>query len=265
MKPSSTPKGREPFAFATTQWTQVLAARGQSPEAKRALRELCEAYYAPVEAFIRHARGGTDDARDLTHEFFTGILAGHALDNLQRGRGRFRSYLLGAVKHFLSDARDHDRAAKRGGGQSPVSLDAPVPKTDSEGNSTTDHQIADPSGFPPDAFFDRHWALNLLDRVLSTMAREHERAGKTREYEAIKPWLTGDAATLSPSDAAARLGTTDGAAKVAIHRLRKRFRHLVEAEIAATVADADEVPAELDYLIQALSHAGSRDSQANGS
>ncbi|MBC8876158.1 MAG: sigma-70 family RNA polymerase sigma factor [Planctomycetes bacterium] len=257
MKPSFTPKSREPFAFATTQWTQVLAARGQSPEAKHALRELCEAYYAPVEAFIRHARRGTDDARDLTHEFLIGILAGHALDNLQRGRGRFRSYLLGAVKHFLSDARDRDLAAKRGGGQSPVSLDTLASEADAENDSAAGLQIADPGGFPPDAFFDRHWALNLLDRVLSTMAREHEQAGKTQEYEALKPWLTGDAATLSPSDAAARLGTSDGAAKVAIHRLRRRFRQLVKAEIAATVADADEVPAELDYLIQALSHAGS--------
>jgi RNA polymerase sigma-70 factor (ECF subfamily) len=111
---------------------------------------------------------------------------------------------------------------------------------------------ADTSGLPPDAFFDRQWALNLLDRVLAALAQEHEQTAKAREFEILKPFLTGDAATLSPSGAAASLGVSAGAAKVAIHRLRKRFRQLVRAEITATVADVDDIRSEMDYLIQAL-------------
>jgi RNA polymerase sigma-70 factor (ECF subfamily) len=238
--------------FMTTHWTQVLAARGESPEAKDALRELCAAYYAPVHAFIRQWRRGADDARDLTHEFFARLLAGHSLNHVERGRGRFRSYLLGAVKHFLSDLRDRDRAAKRGGGTAPISLDsgsAPGGDLDDSGRGW---EPADASGFPPDAFFDRQWALNLLDRVLAALAQEHEQAGKSREFEVLKPYLTGDTAATSPSNAAASLGVSAGAAKVAIHRCRKRFRQLVRAEITATVADVDDIRSEMDYLIQAL-------------
>jgi len=248
-------ESRTPESFMTTHWTQVLAACGESPEAKDALRELCAAYYAPVHAFIRQWRHGADDARDLTHEFFTRLLAGQAFKQLNRERGRFRSYLLGAVKHFLSDLHDRQWAAKRGGGTAPISLDSGLAKSSEASDSTRRLEPADASGFPPDAFFDRHWAFNLLGRVLAALAREHEQAGKSRDFEVLKPYLTSDAATLSPSDAAARLGLTDGAAKVAIHRLRKRFRQLVRAEIAGTVADAEEVSSEMDYLVQALSYA----------
>lgn len=243
--------------FKTTHWTQVLAARGESPEAQDALRELCAAYYAPVHAFIRQWRRGADDARDLTHQFFARLLAGHGLSRLDRGRGRFRSYLLGAVKHFLCDLHDRRQAARRGGGTASVSLDSALAAGGTTDQPARPWEPADGSGFPPDAFFDRQWALNLLSRVLAALAREHERAGKTRDFEVLKPYLTLDAATLSPSDAAERLGIAVGAAKVAIHRLRKRFRQLVRTEIAATVADADDVSAEVNYLIQALSFAAS--------
>jgi RNA polymerase sigma-70 factor (ECF subfamily) len=188
----------------------------------------------------------------LTHEFFARLLAGHALDQLDRGRGRFRSYLLGAVKHFLLDQRDRERAAKRGGGMSPISLDAASAPGADVGDSAAGWEPADASGFPPDAFFDRQWALNLLNRVLVTLTDEHKQAGKTREFEILKPYLTGDAAASSPSDAAAALGVSAGAAKVTIHRLRERFRQLVRTEITATVADVNHVRSEMDYLIQAL-------------
>jgi len=245
-------ESRASGVFTTTHWTQVLAARGESLQAKDALRELCAAYYAPVHAFIRQWRHGADDARDLTHEFFAKLLAGHSLDHLERGRGRFRSYLLGAVKHFLSDLRQREQAAKRGSGAAPVSLDAASSTAGDRDAPSRGWEPADASGFPPDAFFDRQWAMNLLDRVLAALAREHEQAGRTQEFETLKPYLTGDAASLSPSDAGAGLGVSAGAAKVAIHRLRKRFRQLVRAEIAGTVADGDEVSSEMDYLIQAL-------------
>jgi DNA-directed RNA polymerase specialized sigma24 family protein len=201
---------------------------------------------------FRQWRRGADDARDLTHEFFARLLAGHSLNHVERGRGRFRSYLLGAVKHFLSDLRDRDRAAKRGGGTAPISLDSGSAPGGDADDSGRGWEPADASGFPPDAFFDRQWALNLLDRVLAALAQEHEQAGKTREFEVFKPYLTGDTTATSPSDAAASLGVSTGAAKVAIHRLRKRFRQLVRAEITATVADVDDIRSEMDYLIQAL-------------
>jgi len=241
--------------FVTTHWTRVLAARGESPDAQDALRELCAAYYAPVHAFIRQWRHGADDARDLTHEFFARLLAGRSLNQVDRGRGRFRSYLLGAAKHFLSDLRDRERAAKRGGGTAPISLDsASAPGGDGD-DSGRDWEPADASGFPPDAFFDRQWALNLLDRVLAALAQEHEQNGKAQEFEVLKPYLTSDADATSPSDAAASLGVSTGAAKVAIHRLRKRFRQLVRTEIGATVADVEDVRSEMDYLIEALAYA----------
>src|SRR6266496_5387794 len=115
---------RSADAFCTTRWTQVLAARGESPEAKHALRDLCADYYAPVEAFVRRCRTGHDDARDLTHQFFAKLLEGNSLKGVERTRGRFRTYLLGAVKHFLSDQVDRTLAEKRGSGQSPLSLQA---------------------------------------------------------------------------------------------------------------------------------------------
>jgi DNA-directed RNA polymerase specialized sigma24 family protein len=261
-----TNQNREPRpsgVFSTTQWTRVLAARGDSTEAQAALRELCEGYYSPVETFIRHTQCGMDSARDLTQEFFTKLLAGHGLEHVQQGKGRFRSYLLGAVKHFLSDMRDREQAAKRGGGETLASLDASTRKGDSDNDSALSVQIADPKGFPPDAFFDRQWALNLLERVLSSLAFENEHAGKAAEFETLKPWLTGDAATLSIPDAAGRLNVSPGAAKVAIHRLRKRFRKLIKTEIAATVSGEDEVSGELDYLIEALSYADAPTSTDN--
>src|SRR5450755_1577390 len=115
---------RSENAFRTTRWTQVLAAIGESAEAKHALRDLCEAYYGPVEAFVRRYRAGHDDARDLTHQFFAKLLEGNGLNGVEPTRGRFRSYLLGAVKHFLSDQVDRTLAEKRGSGQSPQSLHA---------------------------------------------------------------------------------------------------------------------------------------------
>jgi RNA polymerase sigma-70 factor (ECF subfamily) len=159
------------------------------------------------------------------------------------------------VKHFLSDLLDRQRAAKRGAGLRPVSLDAASVTSGAADDFAGGWEPTDASGFPPDAFFDRQWALNLLDRVLASLAGEHEQDGKTQEFEVLKSYLTGDATTVASSDAAERLGLSAGATKVAIHRLRKRFRQLARAEIAGTVADADEIPSEMDYLVQALSYA----------
>ncbi|HOC56266.1 MAG TPA: sigma-70 family RNA polymerase sigma factor [Verrucomicrobiota bacterium] len=240
----STPR---PAGFAPTRWTLVLRACGESPAAQAALGELCESYYAPVLAFICHTGRDADAARDLTQEFFTRVLARHGFDTVEPGRGRFRSFLLGAVKNFLSNQYDRARAAKRGGGQVPVSIEAGTGT-----NTTTELQIPDPAGQVPDTVFDREWALTLVERALSLLAGEFAAAGKSEQFETLKPWLLGDVDSLSQAAAAERLGLTEGAVKVAVHRLRRRFRELIKAEIAQTVSDPDQAQEELRYLVEVL-------------
>ena len=233
--------------FVTTQWTQVLSARGQSSEAQLALAELCEAYWLPVFRFIRRSHPGDDEARDLTQEFFAQLLAHHGLDQVQQGRGRFRSYLLGAVKHFLADQSDRANAAKRGGGQPTVPLELST-----ETHTTTTLPIVNSALPAPDAFFDRQWALNVIDRALNAVAAELATTGKRRYFEILKPWLIGETSSLSQCDAARELGLSEGAVKVAIHRLRKSFREFVKQEIGGTVEQSESVQDELRYLLEAL-------------
>lgn len=232
--------------FVTTQWTRVLEARGDSTEARAALSDLCAAYYAPVFSFIRHWTTDEDSARDLTQEFFSRLLARNGIDAVDPQRGRFRSYLLGAVKHFLADARDHARRLKRGAGQTLESID---PGTD----TSPGMQLPDSQAPAPDREFDRKWALTLLDRALAVLAREHEDAGKTAHFEALKPWLTGDVEHGSQAEAGQRIGLNEGAVKVAVHRLRRRFRDVIKQEIRQTVNDPAQVDKELQCLLQALS------------
>jgi RNA polymerase sigma-70 factor (ECF subfamily) len=230
--------------FAATRWTLVLRARGGSAESRVALGELCEAYYAPVLEFIRAAVRDEDQARDLTQGFFARVLQGGAFDRAEPERGRFRSFLLGAVKHFLSDIRDRDCAQKRGGGVEVFSLE---PGSD----TSPGFDAPDPQAAVSDATFDRQWAFTLLDRALRQLGAELAAAGKADHFDALKPWLTGAAATPQ-SEAAARLGLSESAVKVAIHRLRTRFRELVKAEIAQTVSEPAEVAGELNYLVEVL-------------
>jgi RNA polymerase sigma-70 factor (ECF subfamily) len=237
-------KGLSPFV--TTQWTRVLEARGDAPEAKAALSELCSAYYAPVFAFIRRHSLDEDSARDLTQEFFARILARHGIDSANPERGRFRSFLLGAAKHFLADARDHASRLKRGAGQTLESIEQPGTDT------SPGLQFADEHAPSPDREFDRKWALTVLGRALASLAEEHKSAGKEDYFQALKPWLTGDTEGVSQSDAARRLGMNEGAVKVAIHRLRRRFRELLKREVGQTLRDPNLVQAELECLIVAL-------------
>jgi RNA polymerase sigma-70 factor (ECF subfamily) len=232
-------------SFRTTRWTRVLAARGKSDTAKAALSELCEAYYEPVYAFVRFT-AGEDSARDLTHAFFAGLLERGGFDSLERGRGKFRSYLLGAVKHFLADEHDRSNAEKRGSGRAPLSLDED--REDSPGKPKL--EVESPAA--SDAVYDREWAIALLRRAIDQLAGEQRATGHGRQFEVLKPWLNGEATALSQAEAANELGVSQNALKVAIHRLRKRFRELVRDEIAQTVNSEEEIPAELNYLIEAL-------------
>ncbi len=233
-------------SFHDTRWTLVSRSRGSDTQAKAALSELCKAYYAPVVAFLR--RDGREEgvARDLAHDFFAKLLAGGAIDGADPMRGKFRSYLLMALKRFAADQRDRDHAAKRGGGQIHAVIEG---ESDATGAGL---QIADTSIEAPDAAFDRQWALTLLVRALVRLESEMRGEGKSEHFDALKPWLTAEADATPQAEAAAKLGMSVEAVKVAVHRLRKRFREAVKAEIAQTVGEAGDVREELDALMSAL-------------
>lgn len=243
MTTSSLPPPEGNPSFHTTHWTHVLAARESSEDGKEALRALCAAYYAPVAGFIERARYGPENVQDLTQDFFTSLLQ-RGIGGVDRDRGRFRAYLLGSVKHFLADVRDRAAADKRGGGVQLRSLP-----------SEAAHDIDDPRALPPDAYFDREWALTLLHRVLTILEVEHDGAGREHEFEILKTWLMGDQERDTYAETALKLNVSEQAAKSAIHRLRRRFRQLVKAEIAGTVASPADVDAEMQYLIRALAFA----------
>ncbi|QDV23181.1 RNA polymerase sigma factor [Aureliella helgolandensis] len=245
-----------PHQFQTTHWTQVVAARGKSPEARQALRSLCEIYYAPVEMFVQRYFAKAvvtpkDEARDLTHEFFARLLEGHSLDNADRTRGRFRSYLLGAVKHFLADYRDREQALKRGGAQRTQSLST-SPDSSKPESAESSIDVADPDGFPPDAYFDQQWALAVVQQAIDTLRAEAESDGQLARFDVLQRWLVTPSNHHTAVDAARSLNLSDGAFKVAVHRLRKRFRQVVVARITTTVDDPVEVQDELNYLINAM-------------
>jgi DNA-directed RNA polymerase specialized sigma24 family protein len=228
---SSDRAGRHP-----TRWTLVLRARGEGEEARVALCDLCAAYYAPVVAFLRREGRGEDEARETAHEFFERLLS-DGLGAPDPGRGRFRSYLLGALKHFLAKRRAAAVAGKRGGGIEHVPL---------VDENETAPGIPIPGRCDDSLHFDRTWALALIARALGTLEREN--AGKPLVFQTLKPWLDGGA-DRPQAEAAAALGMSGTAVKVAIHRLRTRFRELIRAEVAATVADPAEAADELRHLI----------------
>lgn len=226
--------------FHPTRWTLVLRARGEGEAAKTALSDLCEAYYGPVVAFLRRDGRSEDAARDMAHSFFESVLeTGVGTPDPQRGR--FRSYLLGALKHFLSKQRDAALAVKRGGGAEHVPMD---------GETDTSPGLPLPGVLDDTLVFDREWALALIGRALTVLENEH--AGKESLFAALKPWLDGGAA-VSQAETARSLGMSETAVKVAIHRLRARFRELIRAEVAATVNDPEDVTEELRHLIAVAS------------
>lgn len=218
-----------------------MRASGRTPEARVALSELCEMYWTPVFRFLRREGRDEDGARELAQEFFTRVLSGDAPLGADPDRGRFRSYLLGAVKHFLSDRREREACLKRGGGMVPENLD-----------TETGQEIRDLNATAPDAAFDREWALSVMARALEMVEREFAAAGKSAQFTAFKPWLAGAADISAQSAVGVSLGMSDGAVKVAIHRLRKRFREAVRIEIAHTLPEGGDPADELRYLVDVL-------------
>jgi len=241
-RPDEPPRRAAASSFCTTRWTQVCLAQADSADGRRALGELCEAYYEPVLAFLQCELREADAAREVTHEFFARVLVGDAFAKAERTRGRFRSYLLGAVKHFLSHQREGALRKKRGGGVERVSLD------DDEAGASTVPDVR----LSPDAAFDRQWALTVLARALAALRGECEDEGRAELFERVKPWLTGDAAHGEQAAQAAAAGLNANAFKVAVHRVKRRFRELVKAEIAGTLDDPAMIEEEMRALFAAL-------------
>lgn len=258
MTPSdSTPEAAGPpatgAAFATTRWTIVMgAAAGEGADPSRAgmaLEELCRLYWRPIYAFVRRQGHSPHDAQDLTQEFFGRLLGDHSLNRVHPDRGRFRSFLLASLKHFLANEWDKARALKRGGGVRIVPLEA----GDREDGPGTDVAAVEPgTANSPEKAYDRQWAVTLLQRVLERLGAEHQSAGKARLFEHLRETLTADRASVPYAVLATRLGFSEGAVKVAVHRLRARYRELLREEIAETLSDPGQVEEELRELWAAL-------------
>ena len=229
--------------FPATRWTLVIAAGDpRRKEARSALVALCEDYWYPLYAYLRRRGYPADQAQDLTQQFFMRMLEGRYLDRADPEKGRFRSFLLTSLKFFVADEEDRNRAYKRGGG-------AVLPLEFSSGEERYQREPAHDE--TPERIFERRWALSVLDRVVETLREEFVHHGRPEHFERLKVFLLGQSdapyATL-----AREMNTSEGALKVAIHRLRKRYRELFRQEIADTVADPAEVESELRYLAAAL-------------
>jgi len=236
---------RNPGRFATTHWSVVVAAgRQSSPQAREALATLCQTYWYPLYVFVRRQGFSAEESQDLTQEFFARLLEKDFLALVDREKGRFRSFLLAACKHFLSNERDKARTKKRGGGREPISIDV----DHAEGR----YRLEPAHDLTPEKLFERRWAMTLLDQVLALLKNESVQAGKADQFDHLKAFLTGDKGQTSYREAAENLGMTEGAAKVAAHRLRKRYRTLLREEIAKTMSDRDSIEDEIRELFRAL-------------
>jgi RNA polymerase sigma-70 factor (ECF subfamily) len=232
--------------FATTHWTVVLAAgRERSPQAARALEELCRTYWFPLYAYVRRRGHTKEDAEDLTQAFFARLLEKNPLAGLDSDKGKFRAFLLASLKHFLANERDRSHAQKRGGGSVPLSLDWQT--------ADTQFQVAAVDGPGPEKAFDREWALALLAKVIDRLQKECAAEGKAKLFDQLKIFLTAGKAESAQREIAETLGMEEGAVRVAVHRMRKRYRQLLRDEIANTLADAGMVDEEMRALFGAFS------------
>jgi DNA-directed RNA polymerase specialized sigma24 family protein len=239
------PQGAPGEYFATTHWTVVQAAgRGGTPEAGRALEELCRTYWYPLYVYVRRQGYGKEDAEDLTQGFFARFLERNYLEGLSNEKGRFRAFLLASLKHYLANERDRAGRQKRGGGVSALSLNW----QDAEAR----YLVEPADNLSPDKLYDRAWAIMVLERVITRLQKESVAEGKSGLFEALKPFLMAGKSTSSSAEAAGRLGLTEGAARVAVHRLRRRYRNLLRQEIAHTLSDPAQVEEELRALFEAF-------------
>lgn len=240
--------------FVTTRWSVVLAAAekgGGAADAGGALAELCRAYWFPLYAFIRRRGYSPHDAEDLTQAFFARFLEKNGLASVNPEKGRFRAFLLASLKHFLANEWDRSQTQKRGGGDPVLALDALT--------AEDRYRLEPADALSPERLYERQWALTLLAQVLGRLEAEHAAAGKGALFADMKGFLTGEGSPDSYSTIGGRHGLSEGAFKVTVHRLRKRYRELLREEIARTVADPDdpaETADELRRLFAAFGNGG---------
>jgi RNA polymerase sigma-70 factor (ECF subfamily) len=231
--------------FATTHWSVVAAARdSHNPEAKEALALLCGTYWYPLYAFIRRQGYSAEETQDLTQGFFAWLLERQALKSVDRERGRFRSFILVACKHYLSHERERRQAKKRGGGRTHFSLSFEEGET--RYGTEPSHNVT------AERLFMRRWAMTLLEQVLSRLRNEFAEKDKAETFDGLRLFLLGESSSQSHAQAAKELGMTEGAVRVAVHRLRRRFRELMREEIGRTVAAPEHVEDEVRELFAAL-------------
>lgn len=241
---SRVPSTDVPRIFPNTRWSVVLAARGQfSPESAAALEAICRTYWQPLYAYVRRCGQSPEDAQDLTQEFFSRLLEKHWLDSVDPAKGKLRTFLMVALKNFLGKEWRRASAQKRAGSHSHATFDTAFAES---------RLAADTATLAPDEAFDRQWALTLLELTINRLRAEFAVAGKPDEFEALKSCLMTARGAIDYATIAQQLGLSEGAARVAVHRLRKRFREIYREEISHTLPDGADLEAELRYLAAAL-------------
>jgi RNA polymerase sigma factor (sigma-70 family) len=231
-------------SFPTTRWSLVLAVGGSNTDSEEALATLCQSYWPAVYAYARYRGYSTDHAEDLTQGFFTKLLEKHYVEQADRERGKFRTFMLSSFKNYMANEWDKAQAQKRGGGQGLLSLDF----TDEERQvriEPADHTT-------PETIFVQRWTRTLLDRVLGQLCDEMEKAGYAERFDRLKGFLTGSDPTAAYREIAAELEMSESAVKVTVHRMRRRFAHLLREEVEHTVHDQEAVADEIRFLIEAL-------------
>jgi len=244
----NTTPGKARSVFATTHWSVVLAAgNADSTCARDALSSLCQTYWYPLYAYARRCGHSPHDAQDLTQAFFARILEENWMAKSNPQRGRFRSFLLASMRHFMVNEWKKEHRQKRGGGQTILSLND---------DSAEDRYRLEPvEKKTPENLFERNWALSLLDGVLAKLEEEYSRGGKAEWMHVMRPALTSDRGSINYAEIAGKLAMTETAARVAVHRLRQQYRRLLHAEVAHTVAAPEEVDEEIRHLFKVLTEA----------
>ncbi len=237
--------GAQPQTFPNTRWSVVLAARKEtSAQSAAALETICQAYWFPLYAYVRRCGQSPHDAQDLTQEFFARLLEKRWLDTADRDKGKLRTFLIVALKNFMISEWRRASSQRRGGGQPHLRMDTAFAESRYAADVT--------SQLPPDESFDRQWAITLHDLTLDRLENEFATGGKPGEFDALKDCLMAARGGIDYAAVAVRLGASEGAARVAVHRLRKRFREIYREEIAQTLSEAADVDAELHHLARAL-------------
>ena len=240
---SDGPSSEAPRMFPNTRWSVVLAARRQTAESAAALETICRAYWYPLYAYVRRSGQSAHDAQDLTQEFFRRLLEKRWLDSADREKGRLRTFLIVALKNFIINEWRHASALRRGGGRAHAQFDTAFAES---------RFAADSHSLAPEETFDQQWALTLLDLTVNRLRAEFAAAGKPGDFDALKNCLMAGRGAIDYAAVAQKLGVNEGAARVAVHRLRKRFRAIYREEISQTLAEGEDLDDELRHLAATL-------------